>query len=244
MKAQLRPLLLVAVAGAIGGLTSWLLQWLAGLTPFQKPASLGIPALVIVGSVAAVFGVYMMANSNTKELPHTLAFALVCGVFWQPVFDATKLYAANSFTEHQASQQSDVVQALTKTVATDNGSGVQDKVNQATTVTTDVLTKLPSVHNEQLRQKIVSQTNQTVDVIGDASVKAPEASIANLEKIGQVAAQNGQTEVASHVLAKLNSIKGRDPALALQTNRATETIAASTELKMGKGLSTAIKARR
>jgi membrane associated rhomboid family serine protease len=94
-----RPLLYVMIAGAVGGLTSWLLQWLAGLTPFQKPAIFGIPALVVVGAVAAVLGVYLIANSDTTELRHTLAFALVCGVFWQPVFDAAKLYVTHSVTE-------------------------------------------------------------------------------------------------------------------------------------------------
>lgn len=91
MKPETRTLLFVAIAGAVGGFTSWLLQWLAGLAPFQKPASLGIPALIVVGGVAAIFGVYLIANSNIKELPHTLVFALLCGVFWQPIFDAALL---------------------------------------------------------------------------------------------------------------------------------------------------------
>ena len=79
MKPEAKSLLYVAIAGAVGGFTSWLLQWLAGLAPFQKPASEGIPALIVVGGVAAVFGVYLLANSNIRELPHTLAFALLCG---------------------------------------------------------------------------------------------------------------------------------------------------------------------
>src|SRR5579859_2406692 len=112
MKPEMRSLLFVAVAGAVGGFTSWLLQWLAGLAPFQKPASLGIPALIVVGGVAAVFGVYLIANSDIKELPHTLAFALLCGVFWQPIFDAAKLYIQHSVTERQGSQQQSMTQNL------------------------------------------------------------------------------------------------------------------------------------
>ena len=84
---------LVMGAGAFGGLTSWCLQTLAALKPFGLPARAAIPALIVVGAASALIGVYLIANSDTKETRHTLAFALVCGIFWQPVLKSAQLYS-------------------------------------------------------------------------------------------------------------------------------------------------------
>ena len=243
MKPEMRSLLLVAVAGAVGGFTSWLLQWLAGLAPFQKPASLGIPALIVVGGVAAVFGVYLIANSNIKELPHTLAFALLCGVFWQPIFDASKLYIQHSVSVRQGSQQQNMTQNLAAVVASGNENAVKTKLDETTNATTEVLSSLSTVQDSELKQKLVEQSNQAVDQVSKASDKAPDATVENLQRIGEAAIQSGQPEVAGRVLSKLNAIKAQNPALAPNVEKANERIVKGAELKLGT-LGTAIKSQR
>ena len=243
MKPEMRSLLLVAVAGAVGGFTSWLLQWLAGLAPFQKPASLGIPALIVVGGVAAVFGVYLIANSNIKELPHTLAFALLCGVFWQPIFDASKLYIQHSVSVRQGSQQQNMTQNLAAVVASGNENAVKTKLDETTNATTEVLSSLSTVQDRELKQKLVEQSNEAVDQVSKASDKAPDATVENLQRIGEAAVQSGQPEVAGRVLSKLNAIKAQNPALAPNVEKANERIVKGAELKLGT-LGTAIKSQR
>jgi len=243
MKPEMRSLLFVAVAGAVGGFTSWLLQWLAGLAPFQKPASLGIPALIVVGGVAAVFGVYLIANSDIKELPHTLAFALLCGVFWQPIFDAAKLYIQHSVTERQGSQQQSMTQNLATVVASGDQNAVKTKLDETANATTEVLSGLSTVQDSELKQKLVEQSNQAVDQVSKASDKAPDATVENLQRIGEAAVQSGQTEVAGHVLSKLNALKAQNPALAPNIEKANDRIVKGAELKLGT-LGSAIRTQR
>ena len=243
MKPEAKSLLYVAIAGAVGGFTSWLLQWLAGLAPFQKPASQGIPALIVVGGVAAVFGVYLLANSNIRELPHTLAFALLCGVFWQPIFDAAKLYVQHSTTQRQASQQQSQTQDLAAAVAGGDEAAVKNKLDDTTNATTDVLSKLPTEQDADLKRKVVEQSNQAVEMVGKGADKAPEATVANLQKIGETAVQSGQPEVASNVLIKLNTLKAQNPAIGPAADKASDKIVKSAQVKLGP-LGTAIKSAR
>jgi hypothetical protein len=233
MKIEVRSLFYVAIAGAVGGLTSWLLQWLAGIAPFQKPASEGIPALIIVGGVAAVFGVYLLANSDLKQLPHTLAFALLCGVFWQPIFDAAKLYVQHSTTQREASQQQIQTEALAAVVASGDPATVKSKIENTTNTTTELLAKLPTVQDADLKSKVVEQSNQAVELVSKAADKDPGATVANLQKIGETAVQNGQPEVASNVLLKLNTLKAQNPAMAAEADKASNKIVKSAEVRLG-----------
>jgi hypothetical protein len=243
MKIETRSLMYVAIAGSVGGLTSWLLQWLAGLSPFQKPAFQGIPALIIVGGVAAVFGVYLLANSDLKQLPHTLAFALLCGVFWQPIFEAAKLYVQHSTTQRDASQQETDTKALAAVVASSDPATVKDKMENTTRTTTELLSKLPTEQDADLKRKVVEQSNQAVELVSKGADKAPDATVANLQKIGETAVQNGQPEVASNVLATLNTLKAQNPAIAPEADKASEKIVKSAEVRLGP-LGSAIRSRK
>ena len=221
---KLRPLLYVMVAGAVGGLTSWLLQWLAGLTPFQKPAIFGIPALIVVGAVAAVAGVYLIANSDTKELLHTLAFALVCGVFWQPVLDAAELYVSHSVTEHQASVQAQTNENLSSFSKAENPTAVKTKVSDAAAITTQLLDRAPAVQDPNLKKKVIGQSNQTIQAIGQASDKAPQQAIQSLQEIGEAAVRSGQSDVARSAILQLNDIEKKNPSLAPEAQQAQQKL--------------------
>ena len=243
MKPETRSLLYVAIAGAVGGLTSWLLQWLAGLAPFQRPAFEGIPALIVVGGVAAVFGVYLLANSDLKQMPHTLAFALLCGVFWQPIFEAARLYIQHSTTQYDAAQQQAGTAKLPAEIASADPATVKNKIESTTNATTELLSKLPNVQDPDLKRQVVEQSNQAVEVVSKAADKAPDATVANLQKIGETAAQNGQPDVANHVLMKLDAMKAQNPTIAPQADQAKAGIVKSEEKRLGP-LGSAIKSQK
>jgi hypothetical protein len=243
MKPETRSLLYVAIAGAVGGLTSWLLQWLAGLAPFQRPAFEGILALIVVGGVAAVFGVYLLANSDLKQMNHTLAFALLCGVFWQPVFEAARLYIQHSTTQYDAAQQQTKTGDLASALPNADPATVKNKMENTTNTTTELLSKLPNVQDSDLRSKVVEQSNQAVEVVSKAADKAPDATVANLQKIGETAAQNGQPEVANHVLMKLDALKAQNPTIAPQADQARAGIVKSEEKRLGP-LGSAIRSQK
>jgi hypothetical protein len=229
-----RPLLYVMIAGAVGGLTSWLLQWRAGLTPFQKPAIFGIPALVVVGAVAAVLGVYLIANSDTTELRHTLAFALVCGIFWQPVFDAAKLYVTHSVTEHQASAQAQANDTLSASAKVQDPAGIKSKVADVAAITAQVLGRAPSVQDTDLKDKVVAQSNQSIEAIGKASDKAPQQAIQSLQAIGEAAVQSGQTDVARPALGQLSTIEAQNPSVAVEARATQQQIYGVGQMRLDK----------
>ncbi|MBI1746791.1 MAG: hypothetical protein HYR55_09410 [Acidobacteria bacterium] len=212
-------------AGTLGGLTSWLIQALLGVRPFDKPAYFAIPALLVIGAVAAALGVFLIANSDTSEPRHTLAFALVCGMFWQPVIQTGEAFVAHTATQRQVALLQDSGDELSRALLSDPAK-VQQKVAATATITSELIQKLPTVHDPELRFKLMEQSTQVVNKIEDASKNSPQSSVDGLQKIGVAAAQSGQTDVAKNVLLKLNTISNRSPQVAAQAKEASALISA------------------
>jgi hypothetical protein len=231
---------LVMAAGAFGGLTSFVLQALAGITPFDKSPVVVIPALFIVGSVAALLGVYLLANSDTStgnEMVHTLIFALACGVFWQPTFEAARLFVTHSTTQKEANTQKESNQDLSKSLS-ENSPSLGGQVAQTAEVTTNLVQKLPTVQDPELKAKVVEQSSEAADKIQEAGKKDPDKSIEGLQKIGVAAVQHGQPALAKHVLINLEHLSSQNPQFAAKAKMASSAII-TTAQKPAQELSTA-----
>jgi len=218
----------VFAAGALGGLASWCVQWLIGATPYDKPLYGVIPSLIVVGGLAAIFGVYLLANSDTDQVTRTLVFAVACGVFWQPVIDSARNFVSQTSAASQAASLQTASQELGQLAASNDGS-VQPKVVETSRRTADLLQKLPGLADPDLKAKVVAETMRAVDQIDAASAKAPDTSVNALQEIGVAAVKNGQITVARHVLRRLDDIAARDPKVADQAKAATSSIISAAQ---------------
>lgn len=77
----------VLAAGAVGGALSWIFAVTIGVPPFLAQWWQAVPATMALGSGAAFVGVYLLASPDTTQMPRCLAFALICGFAWKPVWD-------------------------------------------------------------------------------------------------------------------------------------------------------------
>jgi hypothetical protein len=76
----------VLLAGAVGGLMSWVYAKMSGLS-IGQPVYYALPGYALLGAVAAGLGVYLLASTVRSARERRLFFAILCGIAWKPVFD-------------------------------------------------------------------------------------------------------------------------------------------------------------
>lgn len=67
-----------------------------GVPPVIGAFPWGFFAYLALGAGAGVFGVYLVAKTDTRDIVHCLVFALACGVSWAPIFDGTSALVKNN----------------------------------------------------------------------------------------------------------------------------------------------------
>jgi hypothetical protein len=87
MNSTLKEVLLVAGAGAFGGLIGVLASQVLK-QPFPAGLLTVYAAAPVLGGGAGLIGVYLLANSDRKDIVRCMVFSMVCGIVWKPVFDA------------------------------------------------------------------------------------------------------------------------------------------------------------
>jgi len=210
-------------AGAIGGLASWCVQLLIGVSPYSRPAYVILPLLIVVGGIAAALGVFLIANSDTTQLKHTLAFAVACGIFWQPVIQSARSFVVQTSTASQTASLQTANSEVGKAASSDVGN-LPSKVAMASKLTTDLLSKVPATADSDLKAGVVAESTRSVDQIVAATPKAPEESLTALQAIGEAAVKSNQTELANRVLYKLEAISTQNPQLAERAKVASSGI--------------------
>src|SRR3954469_16917221 len=212
--ALIVPSALVVLGGAIGGLVYWVLMRTTGVKPLGLDWYAGVPASLLLGGVAAFLGVYLFANSDTSqptELKHTLAFALVCGIVWSPIIDTAKQTVLSAVAAKNADAAKNSAEELGKAVASGSSAGVEQEITKTVQTTTDAVNSLPSVTNDDVKRKIISDSQAAVGSLVGASQKAPDASIDALSKIGKQAASAGDPKLTRLVLDGLQRVQTASP---------------------------------
>jgi len=218
----------VASAGAVGGLVAWILPVGIPVTLYGAPWYLAIPAFLLVGAVAALLGVYLIANSDTAHrLPQTLAFALICGISWQAVLQSAQAIVNSSVTQKQVSALGEKSRELSQAVRSEPPQQVEAKVEATAETATTVLTKLDNVADPTLRADAVEQSKQAIASLERASETNPQAAIQALQRVGTTAANEGQTTLAAGVLSSLARIQDKHPDAKEQVQRAQSAIESS-----------------
>ena len=174
---NLREVSLVLVAGAIGGFLSWIYAQTFG-EAMALVWYLAVPASMLFGTGAAFIGVYLLANVDTSALLRCLAFALLCGFLWMPVFDAGKALVFQEVRVKDAveagkaaAEAQSQVQALQEIAAQARTPGrvPQEVLQERTTAATDAAVKAmraaEQVDNPTLRVDVARQAQVVLDGI-------------------------------------------------------------------------------
>ncbi len=148
--------LLVVLSGAVGGMVYWVLQAATGIAPFGFRWYGSVPAALLVGGVAAVLGVYLLANSDTTsraQLIHTLSFALVCGITWSTVIAGAKQQVISATGVARADTAQDKAASLQNALKNGNRTEVSAKVSDTAAAAAQAVQSLPSTTDDQRESK-------------------------------------------------------------------------------------------
>ena len=206
---DIKEFLFVAVAGAAGGILSWLLSAWSSLPTFPGwPVYGQILALAFIGSIAALFGVYLLTASDLNAM-RTYVFAIVCGLVWQPIINT----ARQSVNYASAGRQVSAVNAEDDRLSSAVNQGDAQRINTAVTSTvpavTQAIDQLPNVQDAAQKQEIVEGSKKAITALENASTKAPDSSIQAIQKIGLSAGHANQTDVDLSAIQSLHAISMR-----------------------------------
>ncbi len=179
------------------------------MLPFPWYAA--VPAALLLGAAAAGIGVFVLANTDLREVGRAVFFAVLCGIGFRPVFKAGSDFLSGTLSQAKAqSQLSDVqanTQQLSHAMATEQPQQVQTAVQKTGQTTASLVQQSASVPDEAVRIELRANSAKAVDTITSAAAKAPQASVESLYKIGLAAKQTDQTTLTLHVLDSLRSLE-------------------------------------
>jgi hypothetical protein len=79
----------VFTAGIVVGLIAWLIAaTFPGYLKQVDSLPLDVAKYLLGGGIAAMAGVYIIANTDTSHFPKAVTFAALCGLSWSTVIEA------------------------------------------------------------------------------------------------------------------------------------------------------------
>jgi len=176
MNVNWKEVCLVAVSGAVGGLLSLIYSVTVGVPPVIKPFPVGFLAYLALGAAAGVFGVYLIAKTDTKQAVHCLVFAGACGFSWAPVFDGVSALVKYNSERAVHSMAAERVNETKRAIL--NLESVSDNELPATvaslvTKINDLLAIAPEVRDRQVSISVAQSVQEAFDTLQKVQPKNP-----------------------------------------------------------------------
>ena len=214
MANRSRNLLLMVVGiGALGGVASLLFAVATG-EPIASP--LYCISVVLLAAGAAPIGVYVISNSDRRDLTRCLILAFLCGFAWRPVYEGGTVYIKT------LSQQSDALKHAVSTraaagdfmrVTRDQPERSDERVEALTTSAVEAVKNLPDASPPAAKAQVSQATNEAVAAIQSISNARPSVASHALTTIGVSAAEKGDTLTARRALRALDALESQAGAL-------------------------------
>lgn len=168
--------------GAVGGALSWVFAITIGVRPVLNQVWLAVPATMLLGAGAAYIGVYLLASSDTAQVHRCLAFALVCGVAWKPVWDAGTALVDQTTRQHRLYAEATRLEVrsreVTRALAETSAAATPQIVAEAGKVSLQ-LTEVASAtetSNPELAARLRLQAAATVTAAAEAEAKTRDST--------------------------------------------------------------------
>jgi hypothetical protein len=215
---------IVVLMGGVGGILSWIYGCVIG-SPLAVPWWQAIPASAFLGMGASFLGVYALANCDTRRYVHALAFALLCGFSWKPVYDASAALFQKKTEEAAQHQKAELalvsarrLDAQVRTAATaPSRLDVAELVRDAS----DVIAALPDIKDPDLRDHLQTSVASSVELINRVAPEEPKVAIDALQVIGDAAVTKGNPGISVATISSLHSLKDNSNITAVRTQAAS-----------------------
>lgn len=230
-KPDIERLLFVALAGAAGGTLFWLLAAWSGTATFGAwPWEGQLAALMFIGSIAALFGVYLLTSSNLNSM-RTYVFAIVCGLVWQPIINTARQSVTNAGVTRQTAAVNTQTEQLKSVTTSGSEQDVSAAVDSTAPQVTAAISQLGDVQDAGKKQEIVDNSKKAITALEGASAKAPESSIQAIQKVGIAAGQANQTAVGIQAVQSLRAIgvAAKQPAIAQKSVDSLKLLEATSQ---------------
>lgn len=161
---------LVAAAGAVGGILSFF--YASVYAPLVNAPWWTCFALPALGAGAGCIGVYVIANSDTRDLRRCLVFAMLCGIFPKPVFDAGSALVKQTAIEtrktgeiEDTKKEAEKVAIATNALPESAKADVSKRVKKTATATSKLLRQVSKFHNPEAQELAQTQVKETFEVM-------------------------------------------------------------------------------
>ncbi|HEY0783221.1 MAG TPA: hypothetical protein VGE98_12250 [Thermoanaerobaculia bacterium] len=195
MKNGMRVFFGVLVAGAFGGFLAW-----AYSLRYGKPLDLGQPALaaalsILLGAGAAAIGVYIIANTDLRNVPKALAFSILCGFSWQIVYDAGSAAMTRTAAKDTVTESATRATAAARKVEASSTPPTKATVQEITTNTDAALNAAQKSESPEAKK--------TATTTAEIALKAVQKDPAAVGQIGTSAVASGHPDVAAKAVETL-----------------------------------------
>lgn len=204
-----RQVMIVGVCGFVGGIISYLYALTTVAGPLGQSVSWIVPILLycLGGIAAALVGVFLLANTDRKDLIRLGATGLLFGIFWVQVLNQ----AGSSIAFRQASQAAQGANIQAEALTTDTGNS-EEKVSALVKANDELFTKAESqISNPDVRNVVSESVVQSIGAIKTFSEKNPELAAKALTDIKELAETRNLPEVAAIVDLAKESIERPAP---------------------------------
>lgn len=192
-------------AGAFGGLLSWIWTITLGVELDRLSRGIAVLACVLLGAGAAVIGIYVVAKTDRRDLPHALGFAVLCGFSWQLVYETglstIQRHDARKEIEQRASSAAGAAQAVASTTAPPEVKA--QAVGNLAADAAAVLESSKQAGSKEAEEKATDVAVTALDALGKSETAAPEKTATAVEQIGEAAIDAGHVEVAEKAVETL-----------------------------------------
>lgn len=158
---------LVASAGAMGGFLSLIHSLTVAVPPVIEAFPWGLIAYLALGAGAGVFGVYLVAKTDTQHTTHCLAFALACGFSWAIIYDGTSALVKNN-RERSVNAKVASTTEETKVAVQNLGKATDKELPAAASSVVRAVSNLLAIAPEATDRQVLIYSAQSIDVAMDA----------------------------------------------------------------------------
>lgn len=233
----MNPVARIAAFGGFGGLLAALLTRATGVGLFAKwSPGADVSAEIAFGIAAALIGVFLLTQSDQTH-PRTMAFALVCGLAWQPVVSGADSYLKQYVSGQTASSAEQADASLTP------GSvpWPPEAVQIATSTTTNAIMNLSKVNSVEDRNSVINASKSVVDKVAKNAATQPAVRIAALRSIGLASLSANAPSVSLQTIQPLKTLANdNNPAVKAQAELALKEIATAADKSNNPAVAAAI----
>ena len=207
---RLRLFVISVLAGALGGVLSWLYPLLATQSPIPL-RFIPILGAIVFGVVASLIGIFL-SNTDTTDIYRCFVYALVCGMFWKPIIDGGQSLIKEAEKAKPTLQAQDLAPDVTKAAEALKKAApaaLPADLNTATSAGVKLAALIPQIQDSGVKAEAERALQQLVTAVSEAGSKDPKAAVQSLTAIAERTAQSGTSQPGRNAMIAVADLSSR-----------------------------------